>query len=35
MASRHATIFASTVLGLWLYSTSSDAAVTLQLQISI
>ena len=28
MVSRHAAIFASTVLGLWLYSTSSDAAVT-------
>jgi uncharacterized protein YraI len=28
MASRRAVIFASTVLGLWLYSTSSDAAVT-------
>ena len=28
MASRHAAIFASTVLGLCLYSASSNAAVT-------
>jgi uncharacterized protein YraI len=28
MASRHAAIFASSVRGLWVYSTSSDAAVT-------
>ena len=28
MASRHAVAFISSVLGLWLYSSASDAAVT-------